>query len=134
MESANIVGYTDNTMNSGTGFTMAAPTFLTVGEATQCTLADLKVTGYPAPVWDEDDEEYKGGCKGEFVLRLLTATGTNEGIYYWVDDGEHAAGWYSNQIGAAIPGGASSVTITAGRGLWISGRGYTFNVPAPASL
>ena len=31
ISSANIVGYSDNTMNSGTGFTMAAPTFLTVG-------------------------------------------------------------------------------------------------------
>ena len=98
------------------------------------TLDQFYVTGYSAPVWDDDDEEYKGGCPGSFVLRLLTATGQYEGVYYWVDDGDHAAGWYRNAGGADISGGASSVTIPAGRGVWISGKGYTFNVPAPAGL
>ena len=119
-------------MNTGKGFTMAAPMFLTVDSSVQCTLADLSVTGYTAPEWNEDDEEFVGGCKGEFVLRLLTASGTYEGVYYWVDDGENKAGWYKNQLGAAIDGGAASVNIPAGRGLWISGVGYNFNVPAPA--
>ena len=111
-------------MNADKGFTMAAPTFLTVDSEVQCTLADLSVTGYTAPEWSEDDEEFVGGCKGEFVLRLLTASGTYEGVYYWVDDGENDAGWYSSKLGTAIEGGAASVKIAAGRGMWVSGVGY----------
>lgn len=124
LESANVVGYTQNAMNADEGFTMAAPTFLTVDSAVDCTLADLTVKGYAAPEWSEDDEEFVGGCKGEFILRLLTSSGTSEGVYYWVDDGENKAGWYKNSIGAAIDGGAASVKIAAGRGMWISGVGY----------
>ena len=65
------------------------------------------------------------------MLRLLTASGTYEGVYYWVDDGENDAGWYSSKLGTAIEGGAASVNIPTGRGMWISGVGYNFNVPAP---
>ena len=110
---------------------MAAPTFIGVGDTNQCSLADLKVTGYDAPYWDEEDEEWKGGCKGTFILRLLNADGSYEGVYYWVENGEKTAGWYKSSGGQAIEGGASSVTIPAGRGLWISGKGMKFNTPAP---
>ena len=124
LASQNVVGYQQNDMNAGKGFTMAAPMFLTVDSSVDCTLADLSVTGYTAPAWSEEDEEFVGGCKGEFVLRLLTASGTYEGVYYWVDDGENKAGWYKSPLGVAIDGGASSVKIAAGRGMWISGVGY----------
>lgn len=109
---------------------MVAPTFLGVNSNSECTLADLKVTGYTPAVWNEEDEEFVGGCKGDFTLRLLTATGTNEGIYYWVDDGEVTPGWYTNKSNGAIPGGAASVVIKAGRGLWCSGKGLTLNIPS----
>ena len=111
---------------------MMAPTFLSVNSETGCTLADLTVTGYDAPEWVEEEEYYEGGCgAGEFVLQFLNANGTVASKYYWIDDGDTAAGWYATLAGGAIPGGASSVNIPAGKGAWIIGTGKTLNVPAP---
>ena len=118
-----IVGYSQNTANVS-GNTMMAPTFLSVSSETGCTLADLSVTGYDAPTWNEDDEEYEGGCLGgQFILSFLTSSGTYEARYYWIDDGEIAPGWYSTMGGKAITGGASSVAIAAGQGAWVLGKG-----------
>ena len=65
-----------NTANAS-GNTMMAPTFLSVNSETGCTLADLSVTGYDAPVYDDEEEEYTGGCAGgEFILSILTSSGT----------------------------------------------------------
>ena len=122
VESANVVGYQESTSNSGTGYTMMCPNFLSVGSETGCKLSDLSVTGYATM------------SAGQFVLRPLTATGTAEsGPYYWVDiPAQSKCGWFLNAAGtSAIPGGASSVTITAGRGLWCQGKGLTLNIPAP---
>ena len=117
------MGYSQNTANAS-GNTMMAPTFLSVSSETGCTLADLSVTGYEAPVYDDEEEEYTGGCAGgEFILSILTSSGTYESRYYWIDDGETTAGWYANGLGGAIPGGASSVQLLAGQGVWVLGRG-----------
>ena len=122
---APIVGYMGNDANAS-GYTMLAPTFLSVSSETGCTLADLTVTGYDAPTWNEDDEEYEGGCSGgDFILNFLTSSGTYEARYYWIDDGETGPGWYASAGGAAISGGASSVAIPVGQGAWILGRGMT---------
>ena len=94
------------------------------------TLAQLAVTGYDAPVWNEDDEEYEGGCDGNFVVQFLSASGTAEARYAWYDNGEVTPGWY-NSNGSAISGGASSVAFNAGQGVWIQGRGMTITIPAP---
>ena len=119
------MGYLGNTANAS-GNTMIAPTFLSVGSETGCTLADLTVTGYDAPVWIEDDEEYDGGCSGgDFILNFLTSSGTLEARYYWIDDGDSAPGWYATMGGGAIPGGASSVAIPVGQAVWVLGRGMT---------
>ena len=89
---------------------MMAPTFLSVNSETGCKLSDLTVTGYDAPEWNEDDEEYEGGCGGgEFILRFLNNDGSVAGAYYWIDDGEIGPGWYANGAGAAISGGAAGV-------------------------
>lgn len=118
-----MVGYQSNTANA-TRNTMMAPTFLSVNSTTGCTLADLKVTGYDAPVWNEDDEEFEGGCAGgDFQLQFLNNNGSVAARYYWIDDGETAAGWYSTRGGAAIDGGAASVTIKAGVASWVIGSG-----------
>ena len=110
-------------MNSK-GFTMSSGSFAAVSAANgSCTLADFTVSGYDAPVWNEDDEEYEGGCAGEFNLQFLSSSGTTEATYKWYDNGEKAAGWYNND-GSAIEGGASSVVIEAGKAMWIQGRGY----------
>ena len=107
--------------------------FNAIGNATpiDLTLAKLTVSGYSAPVWDEDEEDYVGGCPGSFVVQFLTSSGTTESTYYWVDNGEVAPGWYVSRSGAAIEGGAATVEIPAGKGLWIQGRGYTLRIPAP---
>ena len=66
-----IVGYQENTSNSGTGYTMMCPNFLGVGNETGCKLSDLTVTGYATM------------SAGQFMLKPLTATGTAEsGPYY----------------------------------------------------
>ena len=111
---------------------MAASSFATVSVGNgSCSLADLSVTGYDAPVWDDDEEDYVGGCPGSFVLQFLTSSGTTESTYYWVDNGEVGPGWFSSKGGAAIDGGTSTVALPAGKGMWIQGRGMTLNIPAP---
>ena len=110
-------------MNSK-GFTMSAGSFAAVSAANgSCTRADFTVSGYDAPEWNEEDEEYTGGCAGDFVVQFLTSSGTVESKYAWYDNGEVPAGWY-NSNGSAIEGGASSVVIEAGKAMWIQGRGY----------
>jgi len=119
------VGYQGQTANA-TRNTMMAPTFLNVGSTTGCTLADLTVTGYDAPEWNEEDECFDNGCgAGDFVLQFLNANGSVASRYYWIDDGEAAAGWYASAAATAIDGGASSVTITAGTAAWVIGTGKT---------
>jgi hypothetical protein len=123
LASANIVGY-QNLDSATSGFSMISPTFLSVNSTDgSCTLADLKVTGYSAPVFDEEEEEWTGGCAGRFYLQFLDAYGQTSATYRWYDNGEKAAGWYT-ATGAAIAGGASSVTIKAGQAVWCQGFGY----------
>ena len=125
IESTNVVGYQGNTANA-TRNTMMAPTFLSVNSTAGCTLADLKVTGYEAPVWNEDDEAYDNGCQGvDFVLQFLNANGSVAARYYWLDNGEVPAGWYKNTEADPIEGGAASVQITAGTAMWVIGSGKT---------
>lgn len=104
---------------------MMAPTFIAVTAEKSCTLADLSVTGYDAPVYDPDMEETEGGCLGDFVVQFLNGNGTTKMAYYWVDDDNGHKGWYASASGAAIDGGAASVTINAGDSLWTIGRGMT---------
>ena len=102
------------------------------GTPVDLTLNRLTVTGYSAPVYDEEEEEYSGGAAGgEVILRLLDSTGTQTAAYYWIDDGETGPGWYANAVGKAITGGASSVSIPSGLGLWVRGSGYKLYIPAP---
>ena len=101
-----------------------APTFLNVDSATGCKLSDLSVTGYDAPVWMEEDEYFEGGCAGgDFVLQFLNNNGSVAARYYWIDDGDNAAGWYATAVAGAIEGGAASVTIPAGSAAWAIGSG-----------
>ena len=108
-----------------------SPTFITVSAEKSCTLADLTVTGYDAPVYNPDMEETDGGCLGDFVIQFLNNTGKATAKYYWIDDDNGHLGWYADTTGAAIEGGASSISIPAGQGLWVIGRGMNLYVPAP---
>ena len=120
--SSSVVGYLGNDMKAS-GATMASGSFAAVTAANgSCTLADFTVSGYDAPEWNEEDEEYTGGCNGTFVVQFLTSSGTVEASYRWYDNGEVTPGWYNNN-GSAISGGAASVTISAGQAMWIQGRG-----------
>ena len=75
LESANVVGYADQTANA-TRNTMMTPNFLNIDSATGCKLSDLKVTGYSAPEWMEEDEYFEGGCQGtDFILQFLNNNG-----------------------------------------------------------
>ena len=116
------------------GNVMTVPTFLTVSASNECSLADFKVTGYTAPTYDSKSKKYKGGCVGgEFVMSKLSGSGLAIPgcVYYWIDDGLVGPGWFSDDVGAAIEGGAAAVKIESGRALWTSGSGYKL-VPAGA--
>ena len=96
-------------------------------------LSDLTVTGYDPPVWNEEDEYYEEGCAGgDFILSFLNNDGSFAARYYWIDNGEVAAGWYKDMDGGLIDGGATSIVIPAGKGAWVIGTGKTLNIPAPA--
>ncbi len=120
LESANVVGYADQTANAKRN-TMMTPNFLNIDSTTGCKLSDLKVTGYDAPALNEDDE-YEGGCgHGEFVLQFLANNGAISSRYYWVDDGETGPAWYdrtANLITEEVP-------INAGVSAWVIGSGYS---------
>ena len=109
---------------NASGATMASGSFAAVTAANgACTLADFTVSGYDAPVWDEDEEDYVGGCAaGKFSVQFLTASGTVDANYYWIDNGEIGPGWF-NTDKSPIEGGAASVSIAAGQAMWIQGRG-----------
>ena len=93
------------------------------------TLARLTVSGYDAPEWNEDDEEFEGGCShGDFILNFLNPNGSNAARYYWVDDGETGPAWCNN---SGTPIDATKVELPAGKGAWILGSGMTLNIPAP---
>lgn len=125
---APIVGYAQKDTRNG-GQSMIAPTFLQVSSTTGCTLADLSVTGYKKQAWSDVDEDYaRGVTGGNFMLMLLSATGTAEKSYHWIEQEAEkgiAAGWYADASGTAIDDGASSVSLQAGQALWIKGRGLT---------
>ena len=126
-----MVGYAQQTANA-TRNTMMTPNFLNVNSATGCKLSDLTVTGYDAPEWIEEDEYFEGGCAGgQFVLQFLNNDGSVAGRYYWIDDGDNAAGWYASAVADAIEGGAEAVNIPAGKGAWVIGSGKVLNIPAP---
>ncbi len=120
------MGYAQKETRDG-GQSMIAPTFLQVSSTTGCTLADLSVTGYAKQAWNNEDEDYAGGVTGGgFVLMFLSATGTADARYFWIEQEAEKgikAGWYADANGTAIDGGASSVSIQAGQALWIMGKG-----------
>ena len=86
------------------------------------TLADLSVTGYKAPSWDDDEEGYVDGCPGSFQVQQLNGSGFTDATYYWVDNGVVAAGWYASSDGkTAIDGGAASIQLDPSEALWTFG-------------
>lgn len=116
-----------------TGYTTKTVGLTAVGNCTpvDLTLGKLYVNGYSPMYYDEDEEDYVGGVQGgTFVLRLLGPTGVAEATYYWIDFGIVTANWYASSTGDAIAGGAASVSIPAGKGLWVTGSGKNLNIPA----
>ena len=134
LASQNVVGYAQQTANA-TRNTMMTPNFLNVNSATGCKLSDLTVTGYDAPVWNEEDECYDNGCQGaDFVLQFLNNNGSVAAKYYWLDNGEMPAGWYATMSGGAIDGGAESVAIPAGTAAWVIGTGKKLQVAGQVNV
>ena len=127
------VGYAQQTANA-TRNTMMTPNFLNANSATGCKLSDLTVTGYDAPVWNEEDECYDNGCQGaDFVLQFLNNNGSIAAQYYWLDNGEIPAGWYlAGQT--PIEGGAESVNIPAGTAAWVIGTGKKLQVAGQVNM
>lgn len=109
-----------------------------VGNCTpvELPLNDLSVTGYTPPQWKKSGPVYKnvGGCAGAFKMATLTSQGIEDEAYYWFDvctsATEKKIGWFDAD-GNELPGGASSIKIPAGKGLWVQGSGYTLLIPAP---
>ena len=93
------------------------------------TLSRITVSGYDAPEWNEEDEEFEGGCSvGDFIVNFLSNTGSPTASYYWVDDGETGPAW-CDRFGNTVD--ATAIAVPAGQGLWIKGSGMTLNIPAP---
>ena len=129
--SANVVGYQELNTTDG-GRKMVVPTFLNVGESNKVSLADLKVTGYRLPEWDSKSKKYIYGCGGgQFLASPINANGLAENNYYWIDNGTVGPGWFADDVGGAIEGGAGSVKFDAGKGLWTFGSTFKL-VPAGA--
>ena len=125
-----VVGYQELNTDA-TGKKMVVPTFLNVGESNKVSLADLKVTGYTAPSKNSKGKWVNGCQANEFVASKLTNAGTAEVSYHWLDTGTIGPGWFADEAGIAIEGGANGVTIPAGQGLWTAGSGYKLVIPAP---
>jgi len=121
--SSSVVGYLGNDTRSS-GATMMAGTFAAVSATDgSYTLGDLTVSGYDAPIYDEDEGETQEGTGvilGQFNLQFLSSSGTTEASYNYIDDGEHTKGWYD-----ASWNSANNVVIPAGQAMWIVGRGLT---------
>jgi hypothetical protein len=125
-----VVGYQElDTVASGKK--MVVPTFVNVNEGGQWSLADLKVAGYEAP-YKNAKGKWVGGCQtGEFFVEKLTTAGTRDVAYYWLDNGTIGPGWFADEAGTVIEGGAEKVKFDAGTGLWTAGNAYKL-VPAGA--
>lgn len=107
---------------AASGFAMLGAQFEAVGATDgSATLADLAIGGYEK--YDVETDE--GGTSGAFVIQFLTSTGTLESRYSWFDDDEKT-GWFDRD-----GEDANNVTIPAGTGVWVSGKGLTIRIPAP---
>lgn len=99
------------------------------GTPVDLTLGKCLVEGYAAPIYDEDEGETQEGTGvilGQFNLQFLSASGTTEATYYFIDDGEHTKGWYDGSWNSA-----NAVEFAAGQGVWVQGKGLSFRTPAP---
>ena len=132
------MGYQELGTENG-GKTMICPTFLNVGESNKVSLADLKVDGYGgAPSYDTKKKTWSGGCSGgKFVLNVLNPNGGADASYYWIHFGKKnnpdpiGPGWFADDVGTPIEGGADKVKFDAGDSFWTTGSGYKL-VPAGA--
>ena len=134
MESANVVGYMNKTMNEG-GFTMNGASFLSVGKAGM-NLTDLVPSGYEGNQDLKDAE----GTMGEFNIQTLTKLGATEATYMWVrsfnvdeevwnDDGH----WTVNGV-TVVPNSDNDPVIPAGKGLWIAAPDWAEDDEAEYSI
>ena len=126
----------------GSGNSMRTLTFLNVGESNKVSLADVAVKGYIPPSWgkakptDKKEKNLNGCIGGSFQISLLKPDGTVRESYEWLEYFTSATakvgpGWFKDGNATPIEGGAESVLIDAGEGLWITGSGYSL-VPAGA--
>ena len=114
-------------------FTTVASGKVAIGNAmpVDLKLSDLTVTGYTAP-YKNSKGKWVEGCQAyKFIAEKLTTAGTREVAYHWLDTGTIGPGWFADETGSAIEGGADNVTIPAGQGLWTAGSGYKLVIPAP---
>ena len=116
------------------GKKMICPTFLNVGESNKVSLADLKVTGYEPPEKSSKGSWSKGCPGGKFILSKLNTSGISEANYYWIDFGVNKGdaigpGWFADDAGTPIEGGAASIKFDSSVGFWTQGTGYSL-VPA----
>ena len=73
------MGYANIDTETGTSAGMRTAAFAKIGlTGAKFTLADLSVTGYKAPVWDDDEEGYVDGCPGSFAIQTLNGSGFTE--------------------------------------------------------
>ena len=67
----------------------------------------------------------------------LNANGVAEETYYWIHFGKKGnpdpigPGWFADDVGTPIEGGADKVKVPAGQAYWTSGSGCKLIIPAP---
>ena len=125
-----MVGYQELDTDA-TGKKMVVPTFVKTDGGGQWSLADLKVAGYEAPYKNAKGKWVSGCQAGQFIVEKLTTAGTRDVAYYWIHNGTIGPGWFADETGAAIDGGAEKVTFKAGTGFWTAGSDFKL-VPSGA--
>ena len=124
LESANVVGYMNKTMNEG-GFTMNGASFLSMGKAGM-NLTDLVPSGYEGNQDLKDAEE----TRGEFNIQTLSKIGKTEKSYSWVrtfdvdnETWNNDGHWTYNGT-PVVKGDENDALFKAGTGLWTAAPSY----------
>ena len=100
-----IVGYSNSALRPGAK--MVAPCFLSVGATDEVSLNDLSPNGYTAGELDVDVR-----------VCVLNGSGVTIQDYYWYDNEDFSAGWYTEEGDPVDP---TKVKFEAGQGLWVYG-------------
>ena len=99
------MGYATSALRPGAK--MVAPCFLSVGATDKISLNDLSPNGYTA-----------GDLAVDVRVCVLNGSGVTVQEYFWYDNEDYAAGWYTESGDSIDP---TTIKFDAGQGLWVYG-------------